>query len=72
MTTSAHDEMDAWREANPLLALNEAISVAIGCVLTHEPNEERRKVAIDTLILAHRAARAEFAAIASRQPRRLN
>jgi hypothetical protein len=40
--------------------------VAIGCILTHEPNEERRKVVIGTLISAHRAAQAEFAAIASK------
>jgi hypothetical protein len=63
MTEHEHDE---WRAANPEAALNEAISLAIGCILTHEPNEERRKVVIGTLISAHRAAQAEFAAIASK------
>jgi hypothetical protein len=66
-------EYDEWREAHPEAALNEAISVAIGCILTHEPDEQRRKVAIDTLILAHRAAQAEFAAVAAgHAPRRLH
>jgi hypothetical protein len=56
------DEMDAWREAHPEAALAETISVAIGCILTHELDETRRKAAIDVLIECHRRALAEFAA----------
>jgi hypothetical protein len=51
-----HDEMDAWRRAHPEAALAEAISVAVGLVLTHEPDEARRKAAIDVLIVCHRRA----------------
>jgi hypothetical protein len=50
------DEMDAWREAHPEAALAEAISVAIGCILTHELDEAKRKAAIDVLIECHRRA----------------
>jgi hypothetical protein len=41
MVTVEHDH-DEWREANPEAALAEAISVAIGCILTHESDEARR------------------------------
>jgi hypothetical protein len=60
MTAIERDEMDAWRRENPLLALNEAISVAIGCILQHEPNEAKRAAAISTLIECHRRALAGF------------
>jgi len=53
-----HDE---WREQHPKAALNEAISLAIGAVITHEPDEAKRKAAIDVLIECHRRALAEFA-----------
>ena len=61
MTVTDRDEMDAWREANPLAALNEAVTVAIGCILTHELDEAKRKAAIDVLIECHRRAVAGFA-----------
>ena len=54
--TPERDEMDAWREANPVAALAEAISVAIGCILTYELDEAKRKAAIDVLIVCHRRA----------------
>jgi hypothetical protein len=60
MTTIEH-EHDEWREAHPEAALNEAISLAIGAVITHEPDEAKRKAAIDVLIECHRRALAEFA-----------
>jgi hypothetical protein len=60
MVTVEH-EHDEWREANPEAALNEAISLAIGAVITHEPDEAKRKAAIDVLIECHRRALAEFA-----------
>jgi hypothetical protein len=66
------DEMDEWRAANPLLALNEGVTLAIGMVLRLEPDEYRRRLAIDTLITAHRKAQAEFAAVAAGHERRLN
>jgi hypothetical protein len=61
MTVTERDEMDAWREAHPEAALAEAISVAIGCILQHEPNEAKRAAAINVLIAAHQKALAEFA-----------
>jgi hypothetical protein len=64
MTIEQH-EHDEWREANPLLALNEGVTLAIGMVLRLEPDEQRRKVAIDVLITAHRKAQAEFESIAA-------
>jgi hypothetical protein len=60
MMTPEPDEMEAWREQHPEAALAEAISVAIGCILTHEPDEQRRKVVIGTLIECHRRALAGF------------
>jgi hypothetical protein len=60
MTAIERDEMDVWREANPLAALNEAVTVAVGLVLTHEPNETKRAAAINVLIEAHRRALAGF------------
>jgi hypothetical protein len=68
--TIARDEMDEWREANPEAALNEAISLAIGVILTHESDEAKRKAAIDVLIECHRKALAEFAP--ERRERRLH
>jgi hypothetical protein len=59
MTATDRDEMDEWREARPEAALAEAISVAIGCILTHESDEAKRKAAIDVLIECHRRALAE-------------
>jgi hypothetical protein len=44
------DEMDAWCKAHPEAALAEAISVSIGCILQHEPNETKRAAAINTLL----------------------
>jgi hypothetical protein len=55
------DQLDEWREANPLAALHEAVTVAIGCILQHEPDEAKRAAAIDTLIACHKAALAGFA-----------
>jgi hypothetical protein len=55
------DEMDAWREAHPEAALAEAISVAIGCILTYELDEAKRKAAVDVLIVCHRRALTVFA-----------
>jgi hypothetical protein len=66
--TLARDEADAWREANPVAALAEAISVAIGCILQHEPSEAKRAAAINVLIAAHQKALADFAP----ERRRLN
>jgi len=61
MTTPEPNEMmDAWRERHPQAALAEAISVAIGCVLRHEPSEAARAAAVSALIRAHQAAIAEF------------
>jgi hypothetical protein len=71
MTMIERDEMDEWRAANPEAALNEAISLAIGAVITHEPDEAKRKAAIDVLIECHRRALAEFAP-ERRARRRLN
>jgi hypothetical protein len=65
-------EHDEWRAANPLLALNEGVTLAIGMVLRLEPDEYRRRLAIDTLITAHRKAQAEFEAIAAGRERRLH
>jgi hypothetical protein len=60
VVVTERDEMDAWRAANPEAALNEAISLAIGAVITHEPDEAKRKAAIDVLIECHRRALAAF------------
>jgi hypothetical protein len=59
-TLVSRDEMDAWREAHPEAALAEAISVSVGCILTYEPDEARRKAAIEVLIECHRRALAGF------------
>jgi hypothetical protein len=53
-----HDH-DEWREQHPEAALAEAISVAIGCILTHEPNEALRKQSIGVLMECHQRALAE-------------
>jgi hypothetical protein len=50
------DEINEWRREHPEAALAEAISVAIGCILTHELDEAKRKAAIDVLIECHRRA----------------
>jgi hypothetical protein len=55
------DQLDEWRKANPEAALAEAVSVAIGCILTYELDEAKRKAAIDVLIECHRRALAGFA-----------
>jgi hypothetical protein len=55
------DEHGEWRAAHPAAALNEAVSLAIGCILTHELDEAKRKAAIDVLIECHRRALVEFA-----------
>jgi hypothetical protein len=59
VTEHEHDE---WREANPLLALNEAVGVVVGMVITHTQDETLRKQVVTALIEAHRKALAEFAA----------
>jgi hypothetical protein len=51
-------EVDQWRAANPEAALAEAISVAIGCILTHESDEAKRKAAVDVLIECHKVMHA--------------
>jgi hypothetical protein len=61
MTAPERDEMDEWRGAHPEAALAEAISAAIGCILTHELDEAKRKAAIDVLIECHRRALVAFA-----------
>jgi hypothetical protein len=69
MTTIERDEHEEWREAHPEAALAEAISLAIGCVLTHELNEELRKQVVTVLMECHRKALTAFAQPA---PRLLN
>jgi hypothetical protein len=66
MTTIERDEVEAWREAHPEAALAEAISAAIGCILTFEPNEELRKQAVTVLMDCHRRALTAFAQPAPR------
>jgi hypothetical protein len=56
----SRDEVDEWREQHPEAALNEAVTVAVGLVLTHELDEAKRKAAIEVLIECHRRALAEF------------
>jgi hypothetical protein len=50
---TAPDETD---ELPAEVALAEAISVAIRCILMHESNEAKRRAAIDVLIECHRRA----------------
>jgi hypothetical protein len=69
VTEHEHDE---WREQNPQAALDEGVTLAIGMVLRLEPDEQRRKQAVNTLIECHRRAQAEFAAVAAGHRPRLN
>jgi hypothetical protein len=55
-------ERDEWRAANPLLALNEAVGVVVGMVITHTQDETLRKQVVTALIEAHRKELAEFTA----------
>jgi hypothetical protein len=66
MTATDHDEIEKWREANPEAALAEAISVAIGCILTYESDEVLRKQAVGVLIECHRRALAGFVPVRPR------
>jgi hypothetical protein len=59
MTVTDRDEVDAWCEAHPEAALNEAVGLVISMVLQHTADEVKRATAINTLIEAHRKALAE-------------
>jgi hypothetical protein len=63
--TVERDQLDEWRAANPQAALDEAMQVAIGCVLQYEPNEAVRAPAVNVLIACHRRAQEHMVLIAS-------
>jgi hypothetical protein len=65
-------EHDEWRAQNPLLALNEAVGVVVGMVITHTEDETLRKQVVTALIEAHKKAQAEFEAVAAGRGRRLH
>jgi hypothetical protein len=62
--TAERDQLDEWRKANPEAALDEAMHVAIGCVLQYEQSETVRKAAINVLIACHRRAQEHMQALA--------
>jgi hypothetical protein len=61
MTAIERDEMEAWREANPVATLAEAVTVALGLIITHEADAAKREAAANVLIACHKAALAGFA-----------
>jgi hypothetical protein len=68
--TVEREQLDEWRAANPREALDEAMQVAIGCVLQYEQSETVRAPVINVLMQCHKRAQEHMALVASGQ--RLN